>query len=1610
MQKVTFYNKSTRKNSASQVVTMDKCIQTVSSTEVGVQTESNETMRHVQCEMQTVKYVENEVQTASGDVTTQSDLQDSTVKCSNTSVFVEADKSTRMDSMTVVEEQEFVEQSVDMSREVADNTPICEAPCPPGTARVDTFIPNTCKNERAPDAHVAAEKAPVAQAGIAPLTADTFEVAVVSTPCACPERDSVARDMNKVAQRDLPSFSKSITPQYVDEIQMVPRLFYATSQSTVGERVLLDSCASQNIVSQAFLDYLPRECYKLRPCEKKRFLTASGAIVASKSKAILHFAVLGEVEFFVLGGGDQGRLCLLGGEFFMASEAVISYRSKCLKVGDTHIPFAIQPECPIPAVHVKHDAASGTFNILMDPGDDRNGKPGYAPKSVMDEKQQLAFLIQNHALQAVPGHENNIAEGEGDGQVDRTTARRLQKLHRALGHSPSIIKVLEETGEPPGNIEYMKQLRAVCPSCIRYNNCRKIKPKVGLAQYAQAPCEKWAIDIFYIGQTRFVHLMDLFLRFHVIQHCATGDDVAMVKVLKKALLYMGDSPDELLVDLGTENRNHSLVQWLNDEEVVITPSGFEESGRQGKIETAHQPARRVMLKIFDELGASVDDLQGHDLGDIAEETQERLNSIPILGSTFSPSMLLRGFDRIHKPPKNLENLTEYMQKQQKIREAGFTAIREIDAQNIKRRAETSNLPVQKLADLTVGDFVAIWGGTQKRSARNFDSFGQVVGVTGSSIAHVLRNGAREPTPIHVRHLEIISHDPAKRVEGQLDGKWMCGPNEVEILRGGKLLKMQGEMTPIDHRGENVIWAGFVLSERSENKLVWRNLFGQSLVFERVPPPAPEDSDNAENAASAVANFITEDHGDCNLETLFLCRAVEEEGDTSIDHYVSRCEADKFIDHHVSQCEADHFFINDDEELNSQDEFDAVLHYIETIKQKEPLESDVKVAVAKGFRSINAGRDRARNWFKVHDGTDCHALVSRLLPSDFHVRSIRVFRERRTLPPAPQKGTVRYFVYGPEQPLAEWKNDDPEFSHHCVIIACEGESVGGDVCLRDLFAEADLKKGTIEVTWKWIVANGLQALFEKAIRAEVEALRGYNVFAEDSVSGSSQGKNNVIPSKLVFTLKIDPATGTLKKAKVRWVVKGFRDQRDDLETRTVTTSDIGFMVVLAALSRHNWQAHEADLRNAFVQGEEFKPGEEVWIDVPPAVQSFFGGVGKNCMRLRKPLYGLADAPKRWENELFKKFREVGFTQSEADPAIWYLKSNSRGPGEVVPVCDQIDFPYSVGPIDGIIATHVDDLIFGGTADFHARMKEVFRRFQATTAEIGADGTVFCGKTVVPEGCRFRVSQEAYCEKIKDLSLQAVHDFQKERARRVRTGYGNPVWDKLKSPVRGCVGELLWAIKTRPDLAYDVAECAALALELEDDKTTEKRQKEILGIFNDTVSRARKGKAYGLSIACAADDYFRVIVQTDAGVASGSATAGVLVYIEGTRTKKRTLVEWHAKKIRRACRSSTGAELLAMRSGVSEAQVVRGMLLNLGLSKPEWQISVETDSRNALCVASGGLVFPAEKNLRPDYAVLKQLNLDIRHISGSVNINDALTKKKSDLMPMLQGMLTPKCIRT
>src|SRR3984893_279263 len=140
---------------------------------------------------------------------------------------------------------------------------------------------------------------------------------------------------------------------------------------------------------------------------------------------------------------------------------------------------------------------------------------------------------------------------------------------------------------------------------------------------------------------------------------------------------------------------------------------------------------------------------------------------------------------------------------------------------------------------------------------------------------------------------------------------------------------------------------------------------------------------------------------------------------------------------------------------------------------------------------------------------------------------------------------------------------------------------------------------------------------------------------------------IIPCGYVFTIKLGPA-GEVLKYKARVVAGGHRQKKgvNYDETFAAAAKIASIRVLLALAAQCDWEIDQIDVVSAYLNADLV---DEVYMEAPDGVLGE-GEHGKVC-RLRKGLYGLKQAGRRWYERMAHTFKTLGFNISKLDQSVF-----------------------------------------------------------------------------------------------------------------------------------------------------------------------------------------------------------------------------------------------------------------------------------------------------------------------------------------------------------------------
>ena len=280
-------------------------------------------------------------------------------------------------------------------------------------------------------------------------------------------------------------------------------------------------------------------------------------------------------------------------------------------------------------------------------------------------------------------------------------------------------------------------------------------------------------------------------------------------------------------------------------------------------------------------------------------------------------------------------------------------------------------------------------------------------------------------------------------------------------------------------------------------------------------------------------------------------------------------------------------------------------------------------------------------------------------------------------------------------------------------------------------------------------------------------------------------HKLLTPRYVFTDKNEPLRTKNHplplRARARIAVPGFNDLLAyTLRKDAPTGSRVSQHFLLALTASYNvkkmgrrlaWRLMAADIKSAFMKGEFFDDDRELYMENvrnPQEPQLPFPGLA----RIRKGVFGLSDAPRMWYLRLNKALLARGWERSHMDFACWLLWSEDR--------------TY----LEGIIISHVDDLLLGGTIVAQQKMFELGK--ELGFGSVSYDSFTYCGKKIEQlEDGTFQISMKEYHENLKTVAIP-VHR---------RSQPDSPLTEPERRQLRALLGSMQWLVaQLRFDLGY------------------------------------------------------------------------------------------------------------------------------------------------------------------------------------------------------------------
>lgn len=191
-----------------------------------------------------------------------------------------------------------------------------------------------------------------------------------------------------------------------------------------------------------------------------------------------------------------------------------------------------------------------------------------------------------------------------------------------------------------------------------------------------------------------------------------------------------------------------------------------------------------------------------------------------------------------------------------------------------------------------------------------------------------------------------------------------------------------------------------------------------------------------------------------------------------------------------------------------------------------------------------------------------------------------------------------------------------------------------------------------------------------LNIEPEVSNADVLITKDTVMMFLKKLKKCVSTRWVCSLK-ESDKGIVPKA--RLVARGFEEFNiQELQKDSPTCASESLRLLLTVICQNKWQVHSMDIKSAFLQGKELS--KDIYVRSPPEAGS--EGV---LWKLKKCVYGFADASLYWYNKVKEIMLSTSGKVSQVDPAVLYWTDEQ---------CK----------VTGVLACHVDDFLWGGSQNF------------------------------------------------------------------------------------------------------------------------------------------------------------------------------------------------------------------------------------------------------------------------------------------------------------------------
>ena len=462
-----------------------------------------------------------------------------------------------------------------------------------------------------------------------------------------------------------------------------------------------------------------------------------------------------------------------------------------------------------------------------------------------------------------------------------------------------------------------------------------------------------------------------------------------------------------------------------------------------------------------------------------------------------------------------------------------------------------------------------------------------------------------------------------------------------------------------------------------------------------------------------------------------------------------------------------------------------------------------------------------------------------------------------------------------------------------------------------------------------------------------------------------------------------------KMKARLCVQGCCQQPgvDYDQTHCATMRGTSLRLLSALAGQHNLKMRRWDFVSAYLQGS-LEPGESVYC-LPPAGP--YGHVGKDgrqkIWKVVKPVYGMAQAGRRWQRTLFPWLQQWGLKVCESDPCVFHLQR-------------VVDTPSGPRTDRLLVGCYVDDLFVLYNNDDEYSLYSAFTKDLSQKWDVDDEGDVadLLNVEIVRGEKHVLLRQTSYIQKMTDTWLpdgppsniqmnSTPHTDDLPAMVLEATLNTDPVDPSLLKRYQSLVGGLLYAAtNTRPDIAYAVGLlCRAMS------KPTEELFSSALRVLSYLHRHRHIGLRYEATSAPLSG-------MADADWAVRHSTSGFVFMLS------RAAISWGSKRQQTIALSSCEAEIMSASEACKEAVYLDRLVSELGFKDSEEPIHLSLDNKAAIDSSYNPENHAKTKHIERRHYFIRELveanRIVVPFVPSEANLADFFTKplRASKFYPM------------